>query len=114
MKVLVEASKMLLSTLSSFTALLLLGHFTTSKDAGSGPFPPLAPSSAWRVFQGHGTHGEGVELLDLPVHGLQQGEIAADATLSHSEKRGVVVQEEMQLRVLGLSTMSNEKKSILL
>lgn len=61
-------------------------------------------------FQGDLTHGEGVELLDLPVHGLQQGEVAGDATLGHSEKRGVVVQEEVELRILGLSTTSREKK----
>lgn len=57
------------------------------------------------------TYREGVELLDLPVHRLQQGEVAGDATLSHSEKRGVVVQEEMELWILGLSTISREKRT---
>lgn len=102
--------KMLLSTTSRLTSLLLLGHFKPSKDAGIDFFPPHALNSACRVFQGDLTHREGVELLDLPVHGLQQGEVAGDATLSHSEKRGVVIQEEMELRVLGLSTTSREEK----
>lgn len=100
---------MLLSTTSRLTSLLLLGHFKPSKDAGIDFFPTTC-SSAWRVFQGDLTHREGVELLDLPVHGLQQGEVAGDATLSHSEKCGVVIQEEMELRVLGLSTTSREEK----
>lgn len=38
---------------------------------------------------------EGVKLLDFPVNGLQQGEVAGDATLSHSEKRIVIVQKQM-------------------
>lgn len=45
---------------------------------------------------------EGVELLGFSVNRLQQGEVAGDATLGHSEKRIVVIQEEMELGVLGL------------
>lgn len=110
-KLLAGESKMLLSTNTSFTALFFLGHFKTSEDAGIDPFSPLAHH---RDSQGHLTYREGVELLGLPVHGLQQGEVAGDATLSHSEKRGVVIQEEVDLGILGLSTTSKAKKSILL
>lgn len=50
----------------------------------------------------HLTYREGVKLLDFSVDRLQQGEVASDATLSHSEKRIVIVQEEMELGILGL------------
>lgn len=45
---------------------------------------------------------EGVKLLDFSVDRLQQGEVAGDTTLGHSEKRIVIVQKEMELGVLGL------------
>jgi len=45
---------------------------------------------------------EGIKLLDFSVNRLQQGEVAGDATRSHSEKRIVVIQKEMELWILGL------------
>lgn len=41
-------------------------------------------------------------MLSFSVNRLQQGEVAGDATLGHSEKGIVIIQEEMELRVLGL------------
>lgn len=52
--------------------------------------------------QVHLAYREGVKLLDFSVDRLQQGEVAGDATLSHSEKCIVIVQKEMELGILGL------------
>ena len=62
------------------------------------------PCSDWCLvcIQKDWAYREGVELLGFSVNRLQQGEVAGDATLGHSEKRIVVIQEEMELGVLGL------------
>lgn len=57
---------------------------------------------------------EGVYLLGFSVNRLQQGEVAGDATLSHGEKRIVIVQEEMELGILGLQLkQTNKQKTII-
>lgn len=53
-------------------------------------------------LQVHLAYREGVKLLDFSVDRLQQCEVAGDTTLSHSEKRIIIVQKEMELGVLGL------------
>lgn len=60
-----------------------------------------------------GAYREGVELLELSVHGLQQREVAGDAALGHSENRVVIVQKEVELGVLRLYTALKKERFII-
>lgn len=75
--------------LSSFTVFLLLCNFNDLQQC-------------LMCLQVHSAYREGVKLLDFSVNRLQQGEVAGDATLSHSEKCIVIIQEEMELGILSL------------
>lgn len=81
-------------------------------DVITNDFSTLALNNAQCAFKCILAYQERVKLLDFSVNRLQQGEVAGDATLSHSEKRIVIIQKEMELGILGLEIIL--KKSILL